>query len=218
MKGIVSMEATTQVLDAIDKSLALSEWISAHHPPKFTHEGTNLLAVAFCSIALDHREAMLLLLRHGARTSAFALARSVYEAGVKGSWAQHCATAEDYSVAFSKGVLPKFETMVRSLGKVPETADVFRRSKDMAWEALSDYAHGGMKQVIRWIGAEGVAPQHSDNEVCELLALMDIYGLIACIGIVNVSGGSPDAHVAKAREVVAAHKRWKASLGLAAQD
>lgn len=211
------METSKLVLASIERSVELSEWISEHHPPKFTHEGCNMLAVAFCSIALDHREAILLLLKHGARTSAFALARSVYEAGVKGSWAQHCATEEDYSNAFSRGVLPKFETMVRSLGKVPGTADVFRRSKDMAWEALSDYAHGGMKQVIRWIGAEGVAPQHSDNEVCELLALMNVYGLIACIGIVNVSGAQPDAHVAKALEVVASHKRWKASLRLAGQ-
>jgi hypothetical protein len=206
------METSSTMNAAIDRSLELSEWISEHHPATFQNDGQNAMAMAFFSIALDHREAILCLLRHGARTSAFALARPVYEACVKGSWAQHCATEADHSKAFDQGVLPTFDAMVRALGKVRETDGVFGRSKAMAWEALSDYAHGGMKQVIRWLGADGIAPQHSETEVQELINLMDVYGLLACMGIVGVTGGSLDLHAGKAQEVIDRHKRWKAEL------
>ncbi|CAN7563038.1 DUF6988 family protein [Variovorax sp. LjRoot178] len=206
------MEESVAVNAAVDRSLELSRWISDHYPPSFTHEGQNMLAVAFFSIALDHREAILCLLRHGARTSAFALARSVYEAGVKGSWAQHCATNEDHTRAFGKGVLPSFDAMVRRLGKIKATNGVFGRGKELAWTAISDYAHGGMKQVIRWVGSDGVAPRHTDVEAQELINLIDIYGLLACMGVVGVTGGSLDAHAAKAHEVIDRHKRWKAEM------
>ena len=206
------MESSPPINAAIDRSLELSQWISEHHPATFQSDGQNALAVAFFSIALDHRGAILCLLRHGARTSAFALARPVYEACVKGSWAQHCATEADRIRAFDQGVLPAFDGMVRALGKVKETDGVFGRSKAMAWEALSDYAHGGMKQVIRWFGADGVAPQHSETEVQELMNLMDVYGLLACMGIVGVAGGSLDLHAGKAQEVIDRHKQWKAEL------
>lgn len=154
------METSPAVNATIDRSLDLSQWISDNHPATFTSDGKNRLAVAFFSIALDHREAILCLLRHGARTSAFALARSVYEAGVKGSWAQYCVTEEIHHHAFQTGILPTFENMVRQLGKVQATNGVFARSKQLAWEPLSDFAHGGMKQVTRWIGAKRRASTH----------------------------------------------------------
>jgi hypothetical protein len=210
-KGLL-METSPTVNAAVDQSLELSEWMSAHHPGSFTHDGTNMLAVAFFSIALDHREAILCLLRHGARSSAFALARPVYEACVKGSWAHHCATDVELERAFDQEVLPSFDSMVRALGKIKETNGVFGRSKVLAWEALSDYAHGGMKQVMRWIGSDGVAPQHSDIEVQELIDLMDVYGLLSCMGIIAVTGGNLDLHAGKAQEVISRHRRWKAEL------
>lgn len=204
------METSDAVNAAIDSSVELSEWITNNHPRSFTDAGNNKLAVAFFSIAIEHREAILCLLRHGARTSAFALARSVYEAGIKGSWAQYCATQEEHDRAFTTGVLPSLDTMIRTLGKVKAMRNVFSRSKQIAWNGLSDYAHGGMKQVIRWIGAEGVAPQHSDIEVQELMYFLDMHCLLACIGIVSIAGGSTDLHAAKALEVAETAREWKA--------
>lgn len=204
------METSDEINAAIDRSLEISAWIKDNHPGSFTDTGSNKLAVAFFSIALEHREAILCLLRHGARTSAFALARSVFEAGIKGSWAQHCATDEEYDRAFRTGVLPTFDTMVRKLSKIKATNSVFSRSKQLAWDALSDYAHGGMKQVVRWIGADGVSPQHNDIEVQELMRFLDMHCLLACIGIVSIAGGSIELHATKAMEVAEAARQWKA--------
>ncbi|RYH37537.1 MAG: hypothetical protein EON54_19210 [Alcaligenaceae bacterium] len=205
------MEHSQIVQDAIERSLQLSNWIVERHPARFEHGDGNTLAIAFYAIALEHREAIVLLIGHGARTSAFALARSMYEANLKGSWARYCASEETLIRAFDQGILPGFDIMVRQLGKVPGSENVFRRSKDMAWSGLSDFAHGGMKQVIRWVGEEGIAPRHTDVEVCELLALMNSYALISAAGIVDLCGGDSAPHSAKHTEEMEAFKRWKGS-------
>jgi hypothetical protein len=49
------------------------------------------LFLAYASIALEHQEAMTLLIRHGLRGSAVALIRPVFEIFYRAAWIHHCA-------------------------------------------------------------------------------------------------------------------------------
>lgn len=198
----------TEFQERVGRSRALSEWIRECHPGSLKSKDS-VLEVTLFSIALDHREAILLLLQAGARTSAFALARSLYEAFVRGAWAQHCATSEDRDRAYSTGVMPGLDKMVRDLGKVG--GEFFRASKDAMYGPLSDYTHTGMRQVVRWTGAEGIAPRHSDIETIELIDCVDVYAVLASMCLAKACGHDITPYVSKVSTVTEEHKKWKAA-------
>ena len=208
-RELMHMETSPAVISAIDRSLGLSEWISEQHPPTFIDVGNNKLAVALFSIALDHREAIVCLLQHGARTSAFALARPVFEAYVRGSWAKLCATEQQHERALTKGIMPSCNSMILSLNKVKGTDGVFSRAQILVWDALSDYTHGGMRQVIRWMGEGRIAPTRTDEEVMELLETVDSFSLLACAGIADVAGASLEPYVGRMKDLSASSRARK---------
>lgn len=172
-------------------SEAVTDWIRNHHAPEISSTVANLVAVVMYGLAIEHRAAILLLVQVGARSSAMALARSVFEACIRGLWAAHVAEEELSQFIGDRG--PKLETMVQKLSKVPEFADgVFAKIKDSHWETLCDYAHGGARQYSRWLSDDGIGPVHADKDIVELLTFIDLYGLLATIGANEIAGNDTE--------------------------
>jgi hypothetical protein len=189
------------VTAALSTSQGLSDWIQAHHPAKLESSGKKRIAAICYSIALDHREATLLLLQHDARSAAFALLRSVYEAWVRASWAQTCATLAEIERIETGGFLPKLETMVRKLDTQPETMGAFSRIKRAGWESMSDYAHGEQRQISRWVDATSIGAAHPDDEVAELLRALDVYAILCMAGLLALADLSTEPCLAKMKEL-----------------
>lgn len=167
---------------AIKSSQALSDFIGENLGERA--EGIKVqqvVAMALLSICLDHREATLLLVSAGAYSSSRVLARSALEAYVTAEWFELLAD-EHQARAFmrSERQAPKFETMVQRLRKVHPWGELFEKLR-AHYGTLSDYAHGQTRQVSRWIGADGVAPTHSAEEMAEVLYYVDMLGMLACV-------------------------------------
>ena len=185
------MPISIAVQAALRESNLLSEWIGQHYPLTYKETGHLHIAMSLYAIAGEHREAFKLLLNHDAKTSAFALARSVYEAFMRGLWAETIMTPERYATALERREFPKFETIMSDLQKQEEEAGAVGKSKRLLWKPLSNFSHGGFNQVMRWHGEEGIEPCHSDDESIQMLGLVDLYGLCAFIQAANLASVPP---------------------------
>lgn len=188
------IEKSEAVKAALSASEDLSDWVEANQPTSCIETGTRRYALTLFAIALEHRAATLLLANYGAMTSAFALARPIYEAFMRGMWAAHCATPEDFELMSRTMGIAKLETVVKVVQKTFPGNDAFKRSRDILWAPLSDYAHGGVRQMTRWMGRDTIEPQYSDEEIVELLGFADMYGLMASMQISAMAGGDDAAY------------------------
>lgn len=168
------------IVEAADLAVQLSEALYGIHPSHFDATERADLAVRQLSIALDHREAMILLIRHSANTSALALLRSCYEALMRGMWAQFAASDADIHRTLARGIAPSFDTVTRQLSKQKDFK-AFASVKSDVWSIYSDYAHGGPRQLSRWGASDSVEPLHSEDEIVNAMLLADVYGYHACV-------------------------------------
>lgn len=176
------------VAQAVDESVDPSDWIVAHHPNQILQTRNHMLAGTLYALSMEHREAILLLVRHNARSSAFALWRPTYEAYMRGYWAENCATDQDFSnIKANNNQLPKLEQIVSRLEKFePETEHA--RTKSAVWKTMSHFAHGGIQALARWMGPDGIGSNHPDEEAVSLLRMVNIYGVLACAGAARIAG------------------------------
>jgi hypothetical protein len=198
----IHREKSPSVNAAVQDAHRLTDWIVGYHPNRFVETGHLRVALACYSIALDHREAILLLLKAGARTSAYALARSVYEAFMRGLWCETVMTANQYEIVIERQSFPKFETMVAALKRHHENTEVFAQGKRHVWDAFSDYSHGGYRQVVRWLGGPGIEPCHPDDETIEILRVVNIYGFLSSMHSAGIAGLDITPYAIKSQEVL----------------
>lgn len=186
----------------------VSDFIQEHQPTSFVETGRKHLAVALFSIALSHREAVLLLANFGAWASAFALQRSIWEAYMRGYHVQHCLSDEQHGRMQLHKASPTMETVAKELeGLGPEYAP-FGAMKRLIWEPLSDYSHGGVRQVSRWLRGGTIEPNYSDDEVIECLWFANMFGLYASVQICLISRGDPAPYNSLALQLIElAHHR-----------
>lgn len=191
---------SSAVVVALRDSYDISQWISTNHPGSITHTPTGMLAGPSYGICLEHREDVLLLFEHDCRTSAYALLRSVYEAYMRGLWAEECADENDLAQIVRTKELPTMDTVTKQLDKVGGDAN-FAQSKAKVWKAMSHYAHSGLRQLERWASADGIGPRHPDGETVEVLHHVNLYGLLALLGIARLAH-QPTEHLQALHEKV----------------
>lgn len=203
---------------AILESAKISDFMQEHQSTTFVETGRLHVAVALLSIALEHREAILLLARHSAWTSASALLRSEYEALIRGIHAHVCLTDEQLERIVRHGASPTLETVTAQLKELNPEDDPFSACKRELWGLLSDYSHGGARQLSKWIGPENIEPTHSDDEILHLLWMINLFGLLASLQICEISGKNTAEYVALAGQHLDAERerqqRRSDNLGL----
>ena len=191
---------SSAIFAALRDSSDISRWISTNHPGSIIQTPTSMLAGPSYGICLEHREAVLLLVEHDCRTSAYALLRSVYEAYMRGLWAEECADESALAQIVRTKELPTMDTVTKQLDKVGGDA-TFAQSKAKVWRAMSHYAHGGLRQLERWASSDGIGPRHPDGETVEVLHHVNLYGLLAVLGIARLAH-EPTEHLQGLQEKV----------------
>ncbi len=101
------------------------------------------LFLAYASIALEHQEAMTLLIRHGLRRSAVALIRPIFEIFYRAAWIHHCAKPNQIEkIKKGKFRFPEMGAIVNSIDKaMGET--FFQNFKANSWKDQNDFTHSG---------------------------------------------------------------------------
>lgn len=166
---------------ALQKSYETSLFIAETLGTSASLNRTETLAVASLNLCLDHREATLLLAAHGARASSFAMMRPVFEACVRGCWLGFVATESQVSAMIANRLSTKLEKMVRAVGEQEPALKALTSIATTFKDHLDHFTHGSGSQLARWSNNEAIAPQHTANEVIDVLRFIDTVGLIACI-------------------------------------
>jgi len=129
------------------------------------------LQVAYCHLALEHHFAISSLVESKMLSSAFALARPLFEALVKGLWLFYCATDEQLERYASGKELDQIGPLLDDLNGRPIEPIVLHSLslvKTKYWKTLSSLTHIGHTQLRNWINPTGVAPGYPSAAVHEL--------------------------------------------------
>jgi Family of unknown function (DUF6988) len=145
----------------------LCELLSRHEFPVDTK--TELLT-GFVAIALEHHEAISLLIKDKLFGSAFALVRPVVEAMLRALWLNALATPSQIERASrDKDIFPCMSQMLAEIDQTYGTGSLFQTFKGSNWRAMCSYAHSGARQIARRFTNGDVKPSYSDVEILEVL-------------------------------------------------
>lgn len=182
-------------IDSLRRASALTDLLSSKlHEQAIPANLRNRVAGACFAVALEHQQAIVVLLEHvpPIYSSAFALVRPVFESYLRGLWLAHSAT--DVQVdSFSKG------------GKPPDTASLVAAveragefdGKQLSgiytkhWSSFSSYTHTGGLQVQRWNTAEAIEPSFDDIEVAEVLEFTAAIALLSAVSVASLANSEP---------------------------
>lgn len=189
---------------SIENSLALSEWLSQqlHEHANESLGQRSMMTVALASLALEHREACLLLVYRGARPTAMAVARLVLESYVRALWVWHLASDQQLVDFMRDRFDPKIESTLQKLRRAAEPHGQLFEILRRHYCVLHDYVHGGPRQVSRWIRPGEITPRYSDEQMAEVLSLVDMLGLMAAASRERVQGWDAESLEGRVRMLI----------------
>ncbi|MCM2482401.1 DUF6988 family protein [Burkholderia glumae] len=177
------------VARALEFATEISDLIDRYHPDSVpVDRPQTAIAMAMFMQASEHRQAIMLLIHHGARSSAAALIRPAFEACYRGFWALKIATKENIDCLLGDHPrIPKLDTVLKELRNNEATRHLVAYD---SWKA-GDYVHTGSLQLNRWLSSGGIQSLHTDSDAIDMLELSDFCGLLACIGMNEGCGKRP---------------------------
>lgn len=123
------------------------------------------ISQALFYLALEHYDSILVLLSNRLIGSAFALARPLLEAYVRGKWILCAATDTDIQNFLKGKVEPSFQDLLDQIGNDPESGGAWlQKTKELNWKAFNDLTHGGIHQVIRRLTEEYIESNYPLEE------------------------------------------------------
>lgn len=163
-----------------DSAFHLHDWLTVRLDDlQIPQDRRVLIAVSCYDLVYEHQLAVACLVRSAIYGSAFALARPIFEAYVRGVWLKNCATEEqlqhfvdDKQISFGK-ILAEIEFLDGFSNGVLSTL------KKNAWNAMNSYTHGGVQQAARRLNGNFIEPNYSQTEIVNVLRIADAFSLLA---------------------------------------
>jgi len=138
---------------------------------------TRVLA-GYVDIALEHHEAIWLLMERKLTGSALALVRSVYDCWLRALWINAIATEQQIEQASHEKLrFPPMRRMYADIKPVYSQSDtredvdkLFQYVKSL-WGILSSYTHSGGRQLARRFTGDQVTPSYTGRELAQAFNL-----------------------------------------------
>lgn len=137
------------------------------------------------AFALDTGRGINILLDHQSHSPAFALARIMYEAYIRGTWFLHCASDEQISDFIKKDEIEiNIGKMILEIEKTEEffESDILSRSKKAHWNTLCSFTHSGYAQLSRYFNPKELFANYHDEDINWLLGFISYLALLSCMG------------------------------------
>jgi hypothetical protein len=143
---------------------------------EYACQNKNLLLMAYVDIALEHHEAIQLLVKSQLYGSAFALTRSLFDTLFRALWINACATKKEIEKVINRddGEFPCMSDTVAAIDQSYSTDVFFTSLKRRSWAAMCSYAHSGLLQITRRFTGDQVKPNYGDGEILEVLNAMNV--------------------------------------------
>lgn len=183
---------SADLIAKIESAKRLTYWLLETQPPRTKATDRNRIAGALFNITLEHHVAMVFLLSNRMASPSFALARSVWEAYVRGLWARDIVNDSELGEFIAGRNDPTMNGIMKAIRKHSkiDNENKIGMLHDDAWKTLNSYAHGGSLQVQRWITTESVEASHSEEEIADLLRFANHVAYRACVALVELAEAS----------------------------
>ena len=144
------------------------------HPEYLPDVKTRWL-LASLDIALEHQEAILLLIRSKLFGSTFAMVRIIFDTMRRALWINECATEQQIEEAWRDELdwlrIPVRADMERTCfsAATPARRDEFFSLLKEVWPAMCDYTHSGARQMTRRFSNGELKPNYTEDEIHEAI-------------------------------------------------
>lgn len=138
---------------------------------------------SFC-LSSEHHKAIVLLIYKRIDASAFALARPMVEAFLRGIWLHRCATGEQWEKVQNDD-FPRIRSIAEDIETLEGYGKPFTGLLERSLSAFHSYTHGGLLPISRHQKIDTIESNYSDEERHEIL---DIANQIGFLSALNVAG------------------------------
>jgi len=185
-KHIVS-PPVMEIAQLLSKSEELTDWMYVTlQNLEVKGDIRSRFAIACLDVALEHREAIVLLVSRQMYGAAFALVRSLFESYVRGVWLRRCAADADIE-AFRKDKFDKkFSDLIQDIENLKDEnggfeSGILSRLKKQGWKAMNSYTHTGFRQIVRRMKHNSVELNYAPGEIIEALECTNALGLFCVL-------------------------------------
>lgn len=170
---------TRSILSKIDANLEGIEFIS---------DERNNFSLPLFDISIDHAKSILILCENGIFSSAYALARPMFECYVRAKWLQYCATSKQIEKIKEKDNFPlSLGKMIEAIESVEEIPKALSKMKDHLIKNLHSYTHGGVQLTARRYSGNDLVHKPDTEEINGLLRMVGILSFLAFVAIITIS-------------------------------
>ena len=133
-------------------------------------------------LAIEHAQAIIILVDNELYGSVLALQRPMFEAIVRGRWLRYSTTDEEVNKA-AADEFPTFNEMTRNspASKDQNNGSPLKALKDKWWKHLCNYTHGGSEQMLARLELSGLRANYRRDEVMVALRWSEMIHL--CSGV-----------------------------------
>ena len=175
----MKIKETRSILAEIDANLEGIEFISDHR---------NDFSLPLFDISIDHAKSIIILCENGIFSSAYALARPMFECYVRASWLQNCATEEQISKIKEKDKFPlNLGQMIKAIEAHDNMPKALSNMKSLLIKNLHSYTHGGVQLTARRYSGTNLVHKPGQDEVNGLLRMLSLIAFLSFIAIVAIS-------------------------------
>jgi hypothetical protein len=160
------------------------------------------LAAGCLHMAIEHGQAIVVLVHERLYGSALALVRPLFEAFVRGLWLNHAASDAAVDDA-GQDQFPSIGVMIAALeaGKLPTQS--LSSIKADYWKLLCSFTHTGYRQIDARLGSTGLDSNYKNEEITAALGWADGISLMC---MVQFAGLIEDDETAKTIALTALDK------------
>ena len=169
----------------------MNESIDLLNELAFSFTPRKALAVALLHLSIEHRNAILVSVKHGLTGSAHALLRPQLESAVRGFWVVDHASDSDIAKFAGGAEPPRIDKLLTDL-KSSERFDgsLLASVKDKNWKAMCDLTHGGARQAGARVQANEVSAGFTAGDLIELLDFSASGSAFVAAGMADIAENS----------------------------
>ena len=157
----------------------------------FPDSRRNRLSVSCFDVVHEHHRSIALLVAYRQYGSAFTLARSIYEAFVRGVWLRLCATDDQMQKVIDNAFSPSLPSLVSAIKKKDENlGPILDKIRERHGPTFNSLTHTGYAQISRRSTQEHIEPNYDEKEVGRILAFADGLAILAGFQIAILADNS----------------------------
>lgn len=176
-------------MDIVERSKSISIWLHERIDGLAIRSDERTRVVAACfDMVLEHQQAVTILMEHKLMGSAFALARSAFEAYIRGIWLRDCASNDEWAKYLADDFRVPFQKLIDNIEELePYSSGVLSDSKASAWDLLNSFTHTGYSQAVRRNTEDFIESNYDDSEVKQIADFVSSTSLLAGVEILSLA-------------------------------